>query len=78
MAYYEEGNMKASENLHLQVLSIRRRKLGDEHLDTLYSMYNLAVNYSQQDRLEESEQLHLQVLSIRRRKLGGEHVDTLR
>ncbi|KAG8790734.1 hypothetical protein FRC12_011179 [Ceratobasidium sp. 428] len=58
-------------------MAIRKRKLGDEHADTLESMHNLATTYFDQERLEESEQLDLHVMAIRKRKLGDEHADTL-
>ncbi|MHC4092975.1 MAG: tetratricopeptide repeat protein, partial [Planctomycetota bacterium] len=65
--------------LHLErALEIRRRLLGEEHLDTLTSMNSLGLLYRKQGRYDEAEVLQLQALEIRKRVLGEEHPDTLR
>ncbi len=58
-------------------LDILKRNLGEEHPDTLTSMYNLADVRQEQGRLGEAESLTVQVLEIRRRILGEDHPDTL-
>ncbi|KAG8787960.1 hypothetical protein FRC12_015078 [Ceratobasidium sp. 428] len=75
--YKNLGRLQESEELHLKVLSTQRQVLGDEHVDTLGSMDNLAMTYHKQGRLHDSERLGLQVMAIRKRKLGNEHADTL-
>jgi hypothetical protein len=51
--------------------------LGEEHLDTLTSMANLASTYSNQGRWKEAEELEVQVMETRKRVLGEEHPSTL-
>ena len=53
--------MKEAEKLWLQVMEARRRLLGVDHPDTLWSMANLACTYESQGRLKEAEDLKLQV-----------------
>jgi len=63
---------------HLErTLQIRQEKLGEEHLDTLKSMSDLAWLYMWQGRFDESEQLFVKVLEGRRCVLGEEHPKTL-
>ncbi len=58
-------------------LDILRRKFGEEHPDTLASMYDLADLLQEQGRNDEAESLTVQVLETRQRTLGEEHPDTL-
>jgi non-specific serine/threonine protein kinase/serine/threonine-protein kinase len=58
-------------------LEIRKDNLGEEHPDTLSSMYSLAGVRRRQGHLEEAESLTVDVLEIRRRILGEEHPSTL-
>lgn len=55
----------------------RKRILGEEHPDTLCSIYNLATRYSEVDRQKEALKLTEQVVEARKRTLGDEHPDTL-
>ena len=50
LTYSSQGRWKEAEELELQVIEIRKRLLGQEHLDTLISMGNLALIYSSQGR----------------------------
>ena len=52
---------------------MRRRVLGAEHPDTLTSMHNLALTYSDQGRWKEAEELGVQIVEMTR-VLGAEHV----
>jgi hypothetical protein len=54
-----------------------KRTLGDEHPDTLTSMNNLALRYSDVGRTKEALQLTEETLTVRKRTLGDEHPDTL-
>ena len=51
--------------------------LGEEHLDTLTSIANLALIYNNQGRWREAEELQAKELNICSRVLGEEHPDTL-
>ncbi|RDW58624.1 hypothetical protein BP6252_13100 [Coleophoma cylindrospora] len=75
--YYDEGRWAEAEELELQVMEIRKEKLGEDHLSTLTSMSDLAVTYRKQGRWHEAEELGSQVIEIRREKLGEDHPDTL-
>jgi hypothetical protein len=61
----------------VQVIETTKRVLGEEHPDTLTSMANLALTYSDQGRWTEAEELQVQVIEMRKRVLGAEHPDTL-
>ena len=60
-----------------RALELYRRVLGEEHPNTLGSMYNLAGFYLEQGRYDQAEPLHVKTLELRRRVLGEEHPDTL-
>ena len=69
--------MNEAEQLDVQVLDMRKKLLGAEHLDTLFSMGDLASIYHEQGKLNEAEQLQVQVLDMRKKILGGgEHLET--
>ncbi|RYP74071.1 hypothetical protein DL771_003260 [Monosporascus sp. 5C6A] len=72
-----QGRWEEGEKLEVQVMEIRRTKLGADHPDTLMIMGNLASTYSGQGRWEEAEKLEVQVMETRRTKLGADHPDTL-
>ena len=57
-------------------MDMKKKLLGAEHPDTLNSMGNLAVTYSNQGRWNEAEQLEVQVMEMRKKLLGAEHPDT--
>jgi hypothetical protein len=60
-----------------QVVQLRKTKLGEAHPDTLTSMHNLAVDYSEAGRRSEALQLAEHVVQLRKTKLGEDHPDTL-
>ena len=62
-----------NQRLNAQKLKI----LGFEHPETLSSMNNLAMTYSNQGRWKEAEELFVQVMGTRKRVLGPEHLVTL-
>ena len=74
---YEDGRWDEAEKIDVQVIEIRKEKLGADHPDTLISMANLAAIYSQQGRQDEAEELELQVMEIQKEKLGADHPSTL-
>ena len=61
----------------VQVMKIRKRVLGGEHIYTLTSMESLASTYSKQGQWQEAEELMVQVIQTRKGILGEEHPDTL-
>ena len=64
---------------HLEIaLELRRRVLGENDLDTLTSMDQLAKVLERQGKLAKAEPLYIKVLDTRRRLLGAEHPDTLK
>jgi tetratricopeptide (TPR) repeat protein len=73
----EDGKYDEAERLQKRVLHINESMLGPEHPDTLTSMSNLAVAYSNQGRVAEAEELEERVLEARRRVLWEEHPGTL-
>lgn len=58
-------------------VSIRSMELGEEHIDTLRALNNMALLYQAQKKNSEAERLLASNLEIYRRKLGNEHPDTL-
>ena len=67
-----------SEALYRQALEVERRKLGEEHHETLNTINNLAMCVSDRGRYAEAEALYRQALEVKRRVLGEEHPDTIR
>ena len=68
--------MEEAEKLYLQVTEARKRVLGAEHPDTLFSMFSLAVSWEKQDRRTEAIALMENVVVLRTKILGANHPDT--
>ncbi|MGJ8636906.1 MAG: tetratricopeptide repeat protein [Phycisphaerales bacterium] len=60
-----------------RALKIRRTELGDEHLDTLNTINELAGLLKVQGKLTEAEQYYQESLEAHRRVLGNDHQSTL-
>ena len=64
--YRNQGRWKEAEELDVQVMQTRKRRLGEEHPDTLTSMANLASSssssYRNQGHWKEAEELEVQVM----------------
>ncbi|KAF8119870.1 P-loop containing nucleoside triphosphate hydrolase protein [Mycena galopus ATCC 62051] len=71
------GRLREVAKLEVNTLEMRKKLLGDDHLDTLQAVHNLAGTYVQLGRFEEAEKLQLVVLEKRRKLLGDHHLDTL-
>ena len=56
---------KEAEVLEVVVMEKRKNLLGEEHLDTLTSIANLACIYREQDRWKEAEALEVVVMEKR-------------
>src|SRR5438105_4133496 len=75
--FWNQGRWEAAEELEVQVMETRKKKLGADHPDTLTSMANLASTYRNQGRWEAAEELFVQVMETRKKKLGADHPSTL-
>ena len=76
--YRNLGLLPQAEALLARTLETRRRVLGENHLDTLESLSELALVYREQGRFEEAEPLFLEAYEGRQRVLGVDHPETLR
>ena len=72
LALYPEAQQQIK-----RALDLRKRVLGNEHPDTLTSMYYLAFVYWKEGQDAEAEPVYKKVLQGRRRVLGDAHPDTL-
>ncbi|MCH7814487.1 MAG: tetratricopeptide repeat protein [Planctomycetes bacterium] len=59
-------------------LAMRRKLLGDEHVDVAISLYDLGMLLHDTERYAEAEQVLREALAIRRKLLGDEHEHTIR
>jgi tetratricopeptide (TPR) repeat protein len=73
----ENGWIGAAVQLLEEVLTLHKSKLGEDHPDTLSSMHNLAIRYSEAGRRTEALALSEQVWQLYKSKLGEDHPDTL-
>ena len=78
------GNVYASLGLYKKAMPIlekalemRRRILGEDHVDTIESMEDLAFWDQFEGRSSDAEKLYIRILDARRRILGEDHQDTL-
>jgi hypothetical protein len=61
---WENGWTGDAVQLSEQVLQLRKNKLGENHPDTLSSMGNLAIQYSEAGRRTEALELSERVLQL--------------
>jgi eukaryotic-like serine/threonine-protein kinase len=61
-----------------RAFELRRRVLGEEHLDTLRTMHNLAWLLQERKEYAAAEPVQERILAIRRKLLGERHPDTMR
>lgn len=66
MVYQRQGRHKEAEALCVQVVGARKRVLGEDDVDTLHSMQNLARIYRRQGRHKEAETLLAQVVKAKK------------
>ncbi|KAJ6547814.1 hypothetical protein DFH09DRAFT_1505800 [Mycena vulgaris] len=69
--------LKKAEELKVVVLEKRRKILGENHPDTLWTMGSLASTYYNLGKLMEAEELEVVVLEKWRKILGENHPDSL-
>jgi hypothetical protein len=74
--YLSEGKLAEAEELLLKTIEGRQRALGQDHANTLDTIYKLAQVYQNQDKQEQAIAVYTKVLDIRRRVLGPQHPDT--
>ena len=74
----ERGQLKESERLFREIISLYTEKLGPEHTDTLTSRHGLVVVLRGQGRYAEAEAEGVAVLKLRERILGPEDPETLK
>ena len=71
------GRLQEGYMIETYVLEKRRRILGEEHLDTISAMNNLANTLGDQGQLDEAAKMKKEVLEKIRRILSEEHPDTI-
>ena len=72
----DQGKLGEAEPLYREALSAQRRTLGDEHPDTLISIFNSAQLLWAQGKRAEALELFRQQLAASRRVLGEAHPST--
>ena len=60
----DQGRLNEAEQLQVQIMEIRKKLHGAEHLATLTSMANLAITYRNQGRLSEAEHLFRKIQEV--------------
>ncbi|KAJ6456940.1 P-loop containing nucleoside triphosphate hydrolase protein, partial [Mycena sanguinolenta] len=75
--YYHVGQYTKAEELQIGEVESCRQGLGDNHLNTLQAMHNLAMTHDGSGRFKEAKQLYVVVLEKRKELLGNDHSDTL-
>ncbi|KAJ7027696.1 hypothetical protein C8F04DRAFT_1293692 [Mycena alexandri] len=74
--YFYGGKPKEAQGLAEQVLKKSQLLLGEEHIETLNAMRNLASTYFVLGQLERAEKLQITILEKMRTLLGDTHEDT--
>jgi tetratricopeptide (TPR) repeat protein len=78
-AWYAEmtGNIADAAILAMKSMKVRKKVLGQEHEDTLWSVAMVGLIYRAGGRWHDAEKLEVQVMQTRKVKLGTDHPDTL-
>jgi tetratricopeptide (TPR) repeat protein len=74
---FDRGRWREREPVGKRVYELRRRRLGEKHPDTMWSMASLATTNSAQGRYEEAERMTVEVLALQRDVLGEKHPSTI-
>ena len=74
-AYFFSGQYELAIRPLEKALKLRKKLLGEEHLDVAVSLNELALLYSTQGRYNEAEPLYEQSLESLKKLLGEEHLD---
>ena len=71
------GKWVEAEEMAVQAMKTRRKILGPESEDTLWSMGLVGYTYSSQGRWDAAEELEVQVMETSQKKFGAKHPGTL-
>ncbi|KAF2826854.1 hypothetical protein CC86DRAFT_445782 [Ophiobolus disseminans] len=75
------GNIADAEMLAIKAMKARKKVLGQEHEDTLWSVAMVGLAFKLGGRWDDAEklevQLEVQVMETSKKKLGADHPDTL-
>jgi hypothetical protein len=71
------GNIADAEILATKAMKARKKVLGQEHKDTLWSVAMVGLAYKLGGRWDNAEKLEVQVMETRKTRLGADHPDTL-
>ena len=66
------GNGVEAEEMSVQAMKVRRKILGQEDEDTLFSMAMVGLAYKLRGRWDRAETLEVQVMETRKKKLGAD------
>jgi tetratricopeptide (TPR) repeat protein len=72
-----DGKYVEAQDLAAHAVEIRKRALGDEHADTLTSMYYLAATYYHLCQWNRAVKLYIHIIKISKQVPGEDHPDTL-
>ena len=73
--YHELGDFKQAEVMYREALALRRKSLGEEHLDVARSLTSLGQVLYRQRRMAEAQAMHREALTMRVKLLGSEHLE---
>ncbi len=74
---WRKGSITEAVDLSEIAMKMRKKRLGQEHKETLGSMGMLSLAYGLGARWKEAEELEVRVMETRKRVLGEKHPDTL-
>ena len=72
-ASHAAGDLSAADSLHAAATALRRRVLGERHVDLAVSLQGWAELMAEQGRTVEAEELYVEALAIRRAALPEGH-----
>lgn len=76
--YTGKAKYDIAESLYSQSAAIKKKILGENHLDYSSSLNELAIVYAKRGGYSKAEPLFLQSLAIRKKVLGENHIDYAR
>ncbi|KAM6494353.1 hypothetical protein JOM56_010714 [Amanita muscaria] len=77
LVFFMVGDWDQAEKLWRETSHARETRLGEKHPDTLTTMSNLALTYSNQGKQKEAESLQVKVMEASKEIHGPLHPDTL-